>query len=185
MSNSNASLIEPIFSKINQLVVEVYKLEGGRFLSMLKASKTLGERYDAILAFDYAANSKELRDTSDETVHSLLNAVSDAVDSLNSFMRIDFFPASNDQKNMWVNRLIDCPHGKYAFRDNGAIQVSILDSRLAKDTLHIGRIWSHVSDYSGSHVNFTLPLSQQQISEFKERRILLSAVSCIDDFLYE
>jgi len=156
-------------ASLAELVHALHWLEPNYLTRDFDQAATAGEMHDVILEFGYAANSKTLRDTGDERVHKLLNQILPLTATLREFFTINLWPASTAQLQSWKHALSTAPSGKYAFRDDGSIRISLLDADLHGLSLSVRRIWSHVSDFSGSLTEFDLKLEAEQAAEFKAR----------------
>ena len=151
------------------LVHELDWLEPTYFRQHLDRAATARELHEVILELGYAANSKGLRDTGDERVHRLLNGILPLTEDIRAFFRIDLWPGSTAQLQSWTHALSTAASGKYAFRDDGAIRICLLDASLQGSTLSVRRIWTHVSNFSGSWTDFDLKLDAEQVAEFRAR----------------
>ncbi|MGK5027728.1 hypothetical protein [Janthinobacterium sp. RB2R34] len=169
------SNVADTLASLAELVHALDWLEPTYFAQRLDQAATARELHEIVLALDYAANSKELRDTGDERVHRLLNDILPLTEAIRVFFRIDLWPASTAQLQSWKHALSTAPSGKYAFRDDGAIRICLLDATLHGSTLTVRRFWTHVSDFSGSWTEVELKLDAQQVAEFNTRRASLDA----------
>jgi hypothetical protein len=168
MSTMKSELTDAI-SDIKKLIHSLHAISPNRFTSKLEQAKTTNEIYAVVLEMGYAANSPELADTSDDQVITVLKELRLQVKNLNSILRIKLWPASDIQKQDWVRFVQMAPNGKYAFRNDGSLEISLLDSKLNDSTLHIKRIWSHVCNFDGSWTEFEIKLDEAQISDFKRK----------------
>ncbi|WP_308922396.1 hypothetical protein [Janthinobacterium sp. J1-1] len=169
------SNVADTLASLAELVHALDWLEPNYLTQHFDRAATARDMHEVILEFSYAANSKALRDTGDERVHKLLNDILPLTETIRAFFRIDLWPASTAQLQSWTHALSTAPSGKYAFRDNGAIRISLLDADLHGSTLSVRRIWSHVSDVSGSWTEVELKLDAQQVAEFNTRRASLDS----------
>lgn len=167
--------IADTLASLAELVHALDWLEPNYLTKHFDQAATARDMHEVILEFSYAANSKALRDTGDERVHKLLNDILPLTETIRAFFRIDLWPASTAQLQSWTHALSTAPSGKYAFRDDGAIRISLLDADLHGSTLSVRRIWSHVSDVSGSWTEVELKLDAQQVAEFNTRRASLDS----------
>ena len=156
-------------ASLAELVHALDRLEPNYLTRRFDQAATARDMHEVILEFSYAANSKTLRDTGDERVHALLNDILPLTATLGAFFTINLWPASTAQMQSWKHALSKAPSGKYAFRDDGSIRISLLDAELHGLSLSVRRIWSHVSDFSGSQTAVDLKLDPEQIAEFKAR----------------
>ena len=163
------SNIADTLASLAELVHALDWLEPNYLTKQFDQAATARDMHEVILEFSYAANSKALRDTGDERVHKLLNDILPLTETIRAFFRIDLWPASTAQLQSWTHALSTAPSGKYAFRDDGAIRICLLDADLHGSTLSVRRIWSHVSDFSGSLTGFDLKLDAEQVTQFKAR----------------
>ena len=169
------SNVADTLASLAELVHALDWLEPNYLTKHFDRAATARDMHEVILEFSYAANSKALRDTGDERVHKLLNDILPLTETIRAFFRIDLWPASTAQLQRWKHALSTAPSGKYAFRDDGAIRISLLDADLHGSTLSVRRIWSHVSDVSGSWTEVELKLDAQQVAEFNTRRASLDS----------
>ena len=169
------SNVADTLASLAELVHALDWLEPNYLTKHFDQAATARDMHEVILEFSYAANSKALRDTGDERVHKLLNDILPLTEIIRAFFRIDLWPASTAQLQSWTHALSTAPSGKYAFRDDGAIRISLLDADLHGSTLSVRRIWSHVSDVSGSWTEVELKLDAQQVAEFNTRRASLDS----------
>ena len=169
------SNVADTLASLAELVHALDWLEPNYLTKHFDRAATARDMHEVILEFSYAANSKALRDTGDDRVHTLLNDILPLTETIRAFFRIDLWPASTAQLQSWTHALSTAPSGKYAFRDNGAIRISLLDADLHGSTLSVRRIWSHVSDVSGSWTEVELKLDAQQVAEFNTRRASLDS----------
>ena len=151
------------------LVHALDRLEPNHFTRQFDQAVSARELHEVILALGYAANSRELRDMGEERVHRLLNDIVPLTEAIRVFFRIDLWPASTAQLQSWTHALSRAASGKYAFRDNGAIRICLLDASLLGSTLSVKRIWTHVSDFSGCWTDFDLRLDAEQVAECRAR----------------
>lgn len=154
---------------LTSLVQALDAIEPSYFGQKLAQARTARGYYDVILELDYAANSKWLRDTGDERVHRILNDIGAVVDQIDAFFRIRLWPGSTAQNQSWTHAVSRAPGGKYAFRDDGSLEISLLDAGLHGETLSVKRIWNHVCNYSGSLTQFEIRLDAQQVAEVRAR----------------
>ena len=169
------SNVADTLASLAELVHALDWLEPNYLTKHFDQAATARDMHEVILEFSYAANSKALRDTGDERVHKLLNDILPLTETIRAFFRIDLWPASTAQLQSWTHALSTAPSGKYAFRDDGAIRICLLDADLHGSTLSVRRIWSHVSDVSGSWTEVELKLDAQQVAEFNTRRASLDS----------
>lgn len=163
------SNVADTLASLAELVHALDWLEPNYLTKHFDQAATARDMHEVILEFSYAANSKALRDTGDERVHKLLNDILPLTEAIRAFFRIDLWPASTAQLQSWTHALSTAASGKYAFRDDGAIRICLLDADLHGSTLSVRRIWSHVSDFSGSLTGFDLKLDAEQVTQFKAR----------------
>lgn len=161
--------ITDTFSRLMELLTALHGISPNRFFSLLNQAGSVREFYDGALELAYAANSKELRDTYEEQVHSLAEDIRREVAMLNSFFRIKLFPSSPSQMQSWENFVSRDLGGRYAFRDDGSLEISLLDVELRDSVLHVKRVWSHVSSFGGSWTNFKIKLDANQVAELRTR----------------
>ena len=161
--------IAETLASLASLVQALDALEPSYFGRKLAQAGTARDYYDIVLELDYAANSKWLRDTGDERVHHILNDIGSVVDRIDGFFRIKLWPGSTAQNQSWTHAVLRAAGGKYAFRDDGSLEISLLDARLHGETLTVKRIWNHVCNYSGSLTEFEIRLDEQQIAEARAR----------------
>ena len=156
-------------ASLAELVHALHWLEPNYLTKHFDQAATARDMHEVILEFSYAANSKTLRDTGDERVHKLLNEILPLTATLRAFFTINLWPSSTAQLQRWKHALSTAPSGKYAFRDDGSIRISLLDADLHGVSLSVRRIWSHVSDFSGSVTEVDLKLDAEQATQFKAR----------------
>ena len=161
--------IADTLASLAELVHALHWLEPNYLTKHFDQASTARDMHEVILEFSYAANSKTLRDTGDERVHKLLNEILPLTATLRAFFTINLWPSSTAQLQRWKHALSTAPSGKYAFRDDGSIRISLLDADLHGMNLSVRRIWSHVSDFSGSVTEVELKLEAEQAAEFKAR----------------
>jgi hypothetical protein len=174
--NQNAE----IFFHLMKLIRALDEISPNRFLNKIVGAKTACEVHDTVLALQYAANSKELRDTGDKQVHILCEEIRRQAQRLNNFFVMKLFPSSLQQKQSWEHFVLQAVGGKYAFSADGSLEISLLDAELRKSALRVKRIWGPVSSYDGSTIDFEIKLDANQISNFKARladsRLMQSAI---------
>ena len=163
------SNVADTLASLAELVHALDWLEPNYLTQHFDRAATARDMHEVILEFSYAANSKALRDTGDERVHKLLNDILPLTETIRAFFRIDLWPASTAQLQSWTHALSTAPSGKYAFRDDGAIRISLLDASLQGSTLSVKRIWTHVSNFSGSWTGVELKLDAGQVAECRSR----------------
>ena len=163
------SNVADTLASLAELVHALDWLEPNYLTKHFDRAATARDMHEVILEFSYAANSKALRDTGDERVHTLLNDILPLAEAIKAFFRIDLWPASTAQLQSWTHALSTAASGKYAFRDDGAIRISLLDASLQGSTLSVRRIWSHVSDFTGSWTGVELKLDAGQVAECRSR----------------
>lgn len=161
--------IAETLSKIIALGRALDAIEPHRFMHMIMHADTAYALYGVLLEFNYAAQSKELRDTGDERVHALCNEIKRSMQKLDVYLRMTLVPSSPQQKQSWDHAVTTAPGGKYAFRDDGSLEISLLDSALRRGALRVKRIWSHVGDYDGAWTDFTIELHDNQINAFRTK----------------
>ena len=161
--------IAETLASLGELVHALDWLEPTHFRQQFERAATARDMHEVILALGYAANSKELRDTGDERVHKLLSDILSLISTLRAFFIINLWPASTGQLQSWTHALSSAPGGKYAFRDDGSIRIGLLDASLQGSILSVRRIWTHVSNFSGSLTEVELKLEAEQAAEFKAR----------------
>lgn len=164
-----ATPITDTVASLVSLVRALDALEPNYFGQRLAQAGTARDFHDVVLELDYASNSKWLRDTSDERVHRILNDITALVRTIDRFFRISLWPGSTAQNQRWTHALSRDPSARYAVRDDGSLEIGLLDARLHGERLSVKRIWTHVSDYSGSVTAFELQLDAEQVAEFKAR----------------
>lgn len=163
------SNVADTLASLAELVHALDWLEPNYLTKHFDRAATARDMHEVILEFSYAANSKALRDTGDDRVHKLLNDILPLAETIRAFFRIDLWPASTAQLQSWTHALSTAPSGKYAFRDDGAIRISLLDASLQGSTLSVKRIWTHVSNFSGSWTGVELKLDAGQVAECRSR----------------
>lgn len=165
------SNVADTLASLAELVHALDWLEPNYLTKHFDRAATARDMHEVILEFSYAANSKALRDTGDDRVHKLLNDILPLTETIRAFFRIDLWPASTAQLQSWTHALSTAPSGKYAFRDDGAIRISLLDADLHGSTLSVKRIWTHVSNFTGSWtgVELKLKLDAGQVAECRSR----------------
>ncbi len=151
-------------------------LEPNRFEPMLREAKTVRDFYDGALALGYAANAKELRDTWDDRVHSLCIEILVQMNTIDAFFRVKLYPGTPEQEQDWKRSLLRDPSAKYAMRDDGSLEISLLDSKMHESTLHVRRVWSHVSNFGGCLTDFRIKLNQAQTGELRAKLAELRAL---------
>lgn len=157
------------FSRLMALLTALHEISPNRFFNRLRQAASLDEFYGAALELGYAANSKELRDTYDEQVHSLSEDIRREVGKLDAVFRIKLLPGSPSQKQSWENSASRDPSARYAFRSDGSLEISLLDAELRDAILHVKRVWSHVGNFDGSWTNFKIKLDADQVAELRTR----------------
>ncbi len=160
--------IADVFTRTGTLLEALFAVEPNRFLAQFRAAKTTDELYDAALALGYAAGSKEIRDTCDAQVHILAGQILLELEKLDALFRVNLYPSSAGQKLSWEVAVARDSAATYAFRKDGSIQISLLDSTLSGSTLHVKRIWTHVCSFDGSRTNFSIKLEADQIVQVKD-----------------
>jgi hypothetical protein len=161
--------IAETFARLMKLLHALHEISPNPYLHRFHAAKTASELYDAALSLAYAANSKELRDTSDERVHVLSNAILLQIAELNASFRTKLTPNSPQQKQSWEKTVSLDPTGKYAFRSDGSVEISLMDSEILESILHVKRVWSHVSNFGGSWTDFRIRLDEGQVRDLKRK----------------
>ncbi|QBE62679.1 hypothetical protein [Pseudoduganella lutea] len=165
-----------ILADLTKLVEALHQVSPNRFHAMVKKAGTAAEWYDAVLALRYAAGSKELRDTDDERVHELCEAIRRHVARIDAYFQMKLVPASPRQQREWEDALTPDLHARHVFRKDGSLEVSLLDSDLQGATLHVRRVWNHVCNFTGSWTEFTIELDKAQAAEWQARRARLQAM---------
>ncbi|WP_288380572.1 hypothetical protein [uncultured Massilia sp.] len=165
---SEVQLAEEV-TRLMHLLRQLSEFASGYFLAKIEAARTIREWYDAVLALDYAANGKELRDTDDERVHALCRQITEVIDWIEPFFRVKLYPCSAAQAQRWKARVARNSLGKYTFRRDGAIEASVMDARLRGDRLWIGRIWADIGSFSGVQVNLRIRLHPSQIADMRSK----------------
>lgn len=163
-------------ARLGELLHALYGLEPNRFLRSLSEAGTLDEWYAVVLALNYAANSKELRDTGDARVHAICEEIRDEVKLVNGIFRASISPQTPSQQQSWQSAVARDPAGKYAFRDDGSLEISLLDARLDGATLHVKRLWNHVCNTEGDWVDFHIKLDETQASTIRRKLSTLRAI---------
>ena len=169
MKTSTEIQVADLLARLMQLLRELDQLSPNRFPARIEHADDISAWYAAVLELNYAANSKELRDTGDDRVHAVCGRIRDTVEEFGPFFRVRLFPASPEQKRGWTGKVSREPSGKYAFRDDGSIEVGLLDSELHGDLLSVGRVWNHVCDFDGSPVSVRIPLNEAQAATMRTR----------------
>jgi len=162
-------MITDTFSRLMGLLTALHEISPNRFFNMLKDAANVDEFYNAALALGYAANSKELRDTYEEQVHSLAEAIRREIATLDAFFRIKLLPRSPSQKQSWESSSSRDTSARYAFRSDGSLETSLLDAELRDSILHVKRVWSHVGNFDGSWTDFKIKLDADQVTELRTR----------------
>jgi hypothetical protein len=162
-----AALVEII-----DLLSAIEAISPNRFLRTLEDIKCPRKIFEFTLELEYAANSKELRDTSDGNVHDLLNRISLRIEKFKSFFILNLYPSSIEQSEGWKKVIGQDSYAKRAFREDGSIRLGLLDSSLKEKVLHIQRIWDGGS-YYGSYTNFKIIVDPAQGDDFQYRFALL------------
>jgi hypothetical protein len=160
---------QDIRSRIMRSLQALHEREPNRFLSTFAAANTVRAFYAAALALGYAANGKELRDTWDEEVHRLCEDIRTDIAQLDLLFRTTLVPRSPQQRAEWDNTIVAAPGGKYAFRRDGSLEISNLDSDLDGVILHTRRMWNHVCNYDGAITDFSIRLDADQAGEVQSR----------------
>jgi hypothetical protein len=162
--------------RLVKLLLVLQSFEPNRFLAQLTDAETLAAWYDVVCRLDYAANSKYLRDTDDERVHALCEEIRVLVRDIDAAFRLRMLPASPSQKQSWESAVAHDPAGKYAFRNDGSLEISLLDARLDGATLHVKRLWNHVCNTEGSWVDFHIKLDETQANTIRRKLATLRAI---------
>lgn len=158
-----------------RLVDALHQVSPNRFHAMVKKARTSAEWYDAVLALRYAAGSKELRDTGDGRVHELCEDIRRRAADIDAVFQMKLFPGSPSQQRDWEHALALDDHATYAFRKDGSLEISLLDSDLQGAALHVRRVWNHVCNFTGSWTDFTIELDEAQVADWQARRARLQA----------
>lgn len=166
---SVADQVATIIKEIAKLLYALSDLETNRFMIKFNQAPTTIKVYDAILELEYAANSKELRDTGDDRVHTLCEQIRMQSRKLHTFFRLDLFPNSEQQKLNWTKPFRPDLESKYVFREDGSLQVSVLESELVDSTLHVKRYWSRYGNFDGTRGDFKIQLDVEQAQAFKKK----------------
>lgn len=161
---------------IRERLDALYALETNRFLRTVSEAATVDEWYGAVLALNYAANSKELRDTGDARVHAICEEIRDEVKRINMLFRARISPVTPSQKQSWESAVSRDPSARYAFRDDGSLEISLLDARLEAATLHVKRLWNHVCNTEGDWVDFHIKLDETQVNTIRRKLSTLRAI---------
>lgn len=187
MAETMQSPYQPVdvLNRLMQLLGDLDAIEPNRFPMLIRNSKSASEVYAAILALGYAANSKELRDTGDDRVHSLCHAIWELVRDLDDVLRMQLLPASRSQAQTWEHTVIRKNELPYAFKENGALEVGMLDAELHGAMLRVKRIWGRYTNVGGSATDFVLKLEASQVAAYRYRRgsveLLRSAMEALTD----
>ncbi len=169
MKTSTEVQVADLLARLMQQLYELDQLSPNRFPALIEKAGDIGAWYAAMLELNYAANCKELRDTGDDRVHAICVQIRDTVDGFKPFFRVRLLPASPEQQQGWTSMVSREPSGKYAFRDDGSIEVGLLDSTLHGDLLFVGHVWNHVCNFDGSSVSFTIRLDEAQAAQLRTR----------------
>ena len=164
-------------SLVFQHLEALHEISPNGFLFNFKRAKTISELFDLVLELGYAANSKELRDTGDEQVHTLLNDITRQLARLEELFIIKIFPSSCQQKHNWEKSALQKESGRFSFRDDGSLELSLIDSSLHDATLHVKRVWSHVSSFGGSWTDFKIKLDPTQLKEYRAKHAELRLIT--------
>ncbi|OBV41092.1 hypothetical protein [Janthinobacterium psychrotolerans] len=164
-----ATPITATLAALASLVEALEAIESSHFGPQLAQAGTAHAYHDIALELAYASNSRWLRDTGDERVHRILNDIQPLLASINAFFRIKLWPTSTAQNQRWTHALSRDPAARYAVRDDGSLEISLLDASLHGELLSVRRLWSHVSNYSGSITAFELKLDADQLAECRQR----------------
>ncbi|GGC04205.1 hypothetical protein [Pseudoduganella buxea] len=159
-----------------KLLRALHDLEANPFLAQLGAVETLHAWYDVVCRLDYAANSKYLRDTGEERVHLLCEEIRVLICVVDEAFRFRMLPASPSQKQSWDSAVSRDPSARYAFRDDGSLEISLLDARLDGTTLHVKRLWNHVCNTEGDWVDFHIKLDETQVNTIRRKLATLRAI---------
>lgn len=152
----------------------VQELEPNGYLERIEGAEDIQEFYEFALDLDRAACSKELRDTGDDRVHELLEAIHHHIRILDSIFRMKLLPYAREQLLEWKQSAARDMRAKHAFRDDTSLEISLLDASIQGSRLHVRRVWSHVSNYGGSWTDFNIRLDADQMVEFRRKVAALS-----------
>ncbi len=159
-----------------KLLRALHDFQPNPFLAQLGAAETLDAWYDVVCRLGYAANSKYLRDTGEERVHLLCEEIRVLICVVDEAFRLRVLPASLPQKQSWESAASRDPSARYAFRDDGSLEISLLDASLDGATLHVKRLWNHVCNTEGSWVDFKIKLDDTQASAIRRKLSTLRAI---------
>jgi hypothetical protein len=175
------SLAECLAS-LKKLTLAISEYPANRLFNHLSNAKTPQELFAVILELNYSSNSKIFRDGGPEEHHQNLNKITEYAKIFEDFFEAKITPNSLEQKQKWNKTILPAPSGKYAFRDDGSLRISLVDSELQGSKLHVKRMWTHVSNYDGSWTDFVIELDEAQImylnTRFEEVRVYV--VTLID-----
>jgi len=169
MNTRTEERVAAVLARLTQLLRELDTVSPSRFPALIAQAGEIGEWYAGVLALDYAANSKELRDTDDEAVHSVCLQIRPAVDALAPFFRARLFPRSLEQAQRWRAMAAPESDARFAFRSDDSIEIGLLDSTLSGDQLRVRRVWSHVGNFDGFRIALDIGLDELQATEMQER----------------
>lgn len=169
MKTSTEVQVADLLARLMQQLYELDELSPNRFPALIAKAGDISAWYAAVLDLNYAANCKELRDTDDDRVHAVCGQIRDTVNEFKPFFRVTLSPASPEQQQGWTSMVSREPSGKHAFRNDGSIEIGLLDSELHGDLLFVGRVWNHVCNFDGSSVSFPIRLNEAQAAEMRTR----------------
>lgn len=175
------SRIGSIVHDLVGLVEELEHVEPNRFTRMVAGAGSAGALFDAVIALRYAANAKELRDTGDARVHDLCERILVLAGEFFEFMTMRLHPASASQRQSWESAVARTPYNKYALRQDGSVEFSLLETHLGKGVLRVARTWSHVCSFDGSPTDLAIQIDAQQASAVTVRQAQARVLQAVLD----
>jgi hypothetical protein len=145
------------------------------FLEWFERAETASELYDTALKLSNVANSRDIRWSADAPAHRLLDDISKQIATIDANSRLKLTPNSPQQKREWKRSLLPVRDRKYVFRDDGSLEVSVLDSMLRRSTLHVGSIWS--PGFRVQCPGLKIKLDQTQAGDVRRKFAELCSVS--------
>ena len=155
---------------LDRALAEVEALEPNRFRDEISRQSTLAGQYLAICRLGQAANTRDLRDTSDDRIHDALDRLVQAIRAIHDLVRLRLEPSDAAQQETW-RALCDAQReGRFLMSRDGSLEVFLLGATLSSGgTLHVTRVWSEVGGCEGAPVDLALPLDTAQCARLRDR----------------
>jgi hypothetical protein len=169
--NHQLDITESLVELISLLSV-LQSIESNRFLSKFGDIKCPIALLGLTRELDYAANSKELRDTGNPQVHQLLNQITLKIEKFRSFFFVNLYPNSTAQRMRWSREIADERTAARVIRADGSFQLHLLDTRIKQGFLEVGPRSSFMITDEFS-MKLKIDLDADQTQEVKKKLALI------------